>query len=172
MGDGFTIDPQSAKAAMLERFAKGPRSPARVRSLVEGSRSAIDDAVAGDRYEIAAAMAKAVADACSRSTPPLRKEATEQRKRVQQLQKQFEAVQKALEALKTNPEDAEANLTAGAWYSFVKDDWKKGVAHLAKGSDAVLKALAQKELASPPAGPEEQVKLADVWWDAAAERRG
>jgi formylglycine-generating enzyme required for sulfatase activity len=170
--DSFTIDPLVAKAAMLERFTKGPRSPARVQSLVEGSRGVIDDAMSEDRYEIASTLARTVADACSRSTPQVRKEAADRRKRVQQVQTQFEEVQKALEVLKAKPEDAEANLAAGSWYCFVKDDWRTGLPHLAKGSDALLKSQAQRELSLPPGTPEDQLKLADAWWDGAAERRG
>lgn len=172
MIEAFAVEPFAAKAALLDRFAKGPRSPARVQSLVEGSRGVIEEALDEDRYEIASTVAKTVADACSRSSPALRKESAEQRKRVQQLQAQFEEVQKALETLRARPEDAEANLAAGSWYSFVKDDWKTGLAHLAKGSDPLLKSLADRELSSPPATPEDQLKLADAWWDAAAEHRG
>lgn len=172
MTEAFAIDPLVAKAAMIERFAKGPRSPARVQSLAESSRGVIEEALAEDRYEMASNLARTVADACSRSTPQVRKEAADRRKRVQQARKQFEEVQKALETLKASPEDAEANLTAGSWYCFVKDDCKTGLAHLAKGSDPLLKSLAGRELSSPPATPEDQFKLADAWWDAATERRG
>jgi len=172
MTEAFAIDPFAAQTAMLERFAKGPRSPARVQSLVEASVGVIDDALAEDRYEIAAALARSLVDACSRSSPQVRREAAERRKRVQQLQKQYEEFQKALEALKANPQDPEANRTAGSWYCLVKDDWKAGLPHLAKGSDALLKSLADRELSSPPAAPEDQLTLADAWWEGAAERRG
>ena len=179
MTDTFAIDPLNAKAAMLERFAKGPRNAARVQSLVEGSRSVIDEAVAENRYEVAASLAKSVADACVRSSPQLRKEVAERRKKVQQLQEQSEAApqtmaafQQAMERLKKNPEDADANLTIGAWYCLVHNDWQTGLPYLTKGSDAVLKALAQRELSSPPTNPEDQVKLADAWWDGSGDRRG
>jgi len=172
MASAFAIDSLNARVAMLERFAKGPRNPARLKSLVDSSAGVIDDAMAEDHYEIAFTLAKTVVDACARSSPALRKEAADRRKRVAQLQKQFHEFEKASAALKASPEDAEARLAVGAWHCFVKDDWETGLAHLAKGSDAVLKALANRELDLVGAAPEDHVKLADAWWDAAQDRRG
>jgi hypothetical protein len=172
----FAIDPLNAKAAMLEQFAKGPRNPERLKALADGSAGVIDDAVADDRFELALSLAKTVMDACAKNTSPsgkeLRKEAADRRKRGQQLQTRFQEVEKASETLKADSENAAANLAVGSWNCLVKDDWQTGLPHLAKGSDAVLKGMAERELSSPPASPEDQVKLADAWWDAGADRRG
>src|SRR5262249_14401733 len=48
----------------------------------------------------------------------------------------------------------------------VKGEWDKGLPMLAKGSDAKLKELAQKELAGPKDAAE-QAAVGDGWWDYA-----
>ena len=72
--------------------------------------------------------------------------------------------------LKANPKDSEAHLALGRHYCF-EDDWKNGLPHLAKGRDADLRQLAQRDLASPTE-PNEQIKLANAWWELAQVREG
>jgi formylglycine-generating enzyme required for sulfatase activity len=64
------------------------------------------------------------------------------------------------------PGDPAASLVAGRYLCFVMDDWKRGLPLLAKGADAVLKALAEQDLAQPAAGTA-PTSLADGWWDLA-----
>jgi hypothetical protein len=72
----------------------------------------------------------------------------------------------AREKLKTDPNDAEANQTVGVWLCFVSGNWTAGLAHLAKGTQPSVKACAVRELTAPPQATDEQVALADAWWDA------
>ncbi len=51
------------------------------------------------------------------------------------------------------------------------DDWKKGLPHLAKGSDAPLRQLAEQDLASPKETIA-QIGLADAWWTLGEARQG
>ena len=51
-----------------------------------------------------------------------------------------------------------------------RDDWKRGLPHLVKGSDEKLKTAAQMETALPPEDAEGQIRLADAWWDLAQSR--
>ena len=80
------------------------------------------------------------------------------------------------EAAKTKlsgaPEDPDANLTAGRYDCFIKGDWKTGLAHLAKGSDASLRVLAGRELNMAQANADDQVTLADGWWDVGQNEDG
>ena len=80
----------------------------------------------------------------------------------------FRAVEAAIGVLNENPDDAEANLTAGKWRCFTNGDWHRGLPLLAKGSDAKLAELARRDLARPTA-VEDRVALADAWCDAAAK---
>jgi formylglycine-generating enzyme required for sulfatase activity len=65
--------------------------------------------------------------------------------------------------LASKPNDPAANLAVGQFDCFVKAEWDRGLPLLALGSDAELRALAEKELAGvSDAGA--QVELGDGWW--------
>jgi len=76
---------------------------------------------------------------------------------------EFERAKQANTTLAKKPDDPEANFTAGKYLCLVKGDWDKGLPLLAKGSDAKLKELAQKELAGPKDAAE-QAAVGDGWW--------
>jgi hypothetical protein len=76
-----------------------------------------------------------------------------------------------LEKLKQLPDDPAGNFAVGAYLCFTRGQWEKGLPFLAKGDDAVMKALASAEVR----GNDDSVavaKLADGWWDAAAKMAG
>lgn len=75
-----------------------------------------------------------------------------------------------LDRLKADPKDAEANLELGKYYGLIKHHWDKAIPYLAKGSDAALKGLAERDLAGPR-DTLPQVALADAWWDLAAKEQ-
>lgn len=77
-----------------------------------------------------------------------------------------EDFKKAEAALAINPDDAAANLTAGKYLAFVKENWEKAIPYLAKGSDTNLKKLAEKEISDPKPAME-RIGLGDEWIDAA-----
>jgi hypothetical protein len=52
----------------------------------------------------------------------------------------------------------------------VKANWDLGLRFMSKGSDVVLKGLAEKELAIP-SQPTEVIALADSWWDLAEKEK-
>src|SRR5207237_1423076 len=70
---------------------------------------------------------------------------------------------------KDAPQDAEANLIVGKHLCFGCGRWDEGLPLLAKGSDAALKTLAEKDLAKPPGGAA-LMALADGWWDLAYDQ--
>lgn len=74
-----------------------------------------------------------------------------------------------VEKLKATPNDPGANLAAGHFLCFVRNDWQHGLPLLAKGGDPALKALAVRELRNP-ADADGRIALADAWW-AYAEGR-
>ncbi|MDP2764851.1 MAG: hypothetical protein Q8O54_08445, partial [Brevundimonas sp.] len=63
-----------------------------------------------------------------------------------------------------------ASKCAAIAYETVTDD-RKGLPLLALGADAALKELAAKELKNPES-VEEQLAVADAWWDAAEKAAG
>jgi hypothetical protein len=87
------------------------------------------------------------------------------------IQPTYAAAKKAQETLEKTPADPEANLAVGRWRCFYKGDWSAGLTLLAKGSDEKLKALAEQEIKAP-ADADEQVQIADAWWDLAQKEAG
>lgn len=70
----------------------------------------------------------------------------------------------ALKKLDQNPDDPEANLTAGKYKAFVLGDYPEGMVYLAKGSDKTLKTLAQHELDPSLTGSlAQKVAMGDEW---------
>ena len=75
----------------------------------------------------------------------------------------------ALERLKTNPDDADANLQAGRFHCFFKDRWQDGLILLSKGSDSALKSDSPKKN-WPLLHPRRPMDLADGWYDMAGSQ--
>jgi hypothetical protein len=118
---------------------------------------------AGNRYDLAkktAAAAKTLAQ--KGKDKPLAALASQYEKETKTLSDGFAAIQPALKTIEEKPEDAEANQKLGEFYCFVKEDWDTGLPHLAAGSDARTKSLAEKELAQP-ATSKDQNALATAW---------
>ena len=167
----FDIDVLDEKGKALLAFAEKANNADQIRALYGASQQAIAQALSGGRYELAADLANGVYRACQ---PPhgkdFRKKALDQRDWVREYCRRQAERQEAEANLKDNPDDAEAHLVLGRHYCS-DDDWKSGLPHLAKGSDAELRQLAEQDVASlnEPAG---QIKLADAWWTLAKNRQG
>ena len=142
-----------------------------IRSLFNASQRVIAQALSAGRCELAADLANGVYRTCQRSQgKEFRKKALDQRDWVQHYCRRQAERQEAEAKLKDNPEDADAHLVLGR-HCCLDDDWKKGLSHLAKGSDPELRQLAEQDVASSnePAG---QIKLADAWWTLGKTRNG
>lgn len=73
----------------------------------------------------------------------------------------------AIQKLTSQPEDPAICLDVGRYDCFVLGDWPKGLALLAKGNDAALKALAARDLAGAPSASD-SLSLAEAWIAQAA----
>jgi hypothetical protein len=74
-------------------------------------------------------------------------------------------------ALKTDPNNAAANLKAGRFICFVKGNWRQGLPLLAKAGDAAIQTAATQDLANPET-PDARVAAGDAWWAAAEKESG
>jgi hypothetical protein len=92
-------------------------------------------------------------------------------KRIEKFADTYAHAQEALAQLEKQPNDPDANLLAGRFYCLLKNDWEKGIPMLALSGDATWKGLAVQDLANP-GSPQQQVALADGWWDLAQESDG
>jgi WD40 repeat protein len=168
IGGDFEIDAPAVRQKMLIGFADEARQAESIRSLVEVFEEFADQALEEQRFEAAAEAAAAVYAAVQRAPgSKYRKEVYDRRKQIVQLYENWQEIQSALAAVKTNPDDAAANLKLGRWYCFEQRDWRAGLPYLAKGSDAQLQSLAKLELDSPAGDADAQLALADAWYAAA-----
>ena len=125
-----------------------------------------------DRYELAASMLEegyALFQGAQRAS--LRKDLRIWQGDVQKIAAQWEQVQAALAVLKQNNNDPQANLTVGRWYCFWNGKPAVGWPYLAKGSDEVLRRLAEQEL-SDAAGAEAEAHMGDAWLALGRSRYG
>lgn len=168
----FEIDPASVKRTMLLRAAASPRNSAVARQVAEGCLRLMDRAVLADQFDVAMDCGRAAYTAAgSAKDAKLLGEVVERGRSVLALKKESEQVGEAAKVLAADPDDARANLACGRYACLVKEDWRRGLPMLAKGSDAELKAAAEKDLAQP-ATPAEQVAVADAWWNMADAKTG
>lgn len=168
MGE-FEIDVLSEKGKAMLALAEKPIDSQQAGAFFNAAQSVIAEALSAGRHELAADLSRAVCRSCQRSKE-FRKKALEQRDRVQAHCRRQAERREAEANLQANPEDAGAHLALGR-QCCLADDWTSGLPHLAKGSDAELRELARRDLASP-AGPAEQTELADAWWTLGKGRQG
>jgi hypothetical protein len=82
------------------------------------------------------------------------------------LHKRYAEVETSLATLEADPTDTKCNLVVGQYKCLLKGEWQVGLPMLALGDNETLKELAVKEL-SEPKGSNEQIALADGWFDLA-----
>ena len=163
----FEVDPLAAKVKVLTDFARTANSPAAVGALVEETQGVVELAQRLEKLDVAVNLVEAVYQTCR--TRPV---AAESRKRIYDLrsdlrkrQEAWQNLQAAWTTLKTNPDDAAANLVAGRYACLQRADWETGLRHLSKSGDAALQQAAAKDLAAPQEAAG-QVAVADAWYDA------
>lgn len=171
LSKSFAVDPVDTASVALAASAKVAKTPEALEALANGFIAVADKAIAVDRYEDAAALlAKAENAAKSTQNASLLTRVQTQRKDVGEVQKEFQRVKVAEKTLAEQPDDPNANLMVGRFLCFIRKEWTKGLPLLAKGSDALLQAVARKELANPST-PATQLEVADGWWDAGDKQK-
>lgn len=169
----YAVEALILKTAGVKGFAAAASSAAQFESLLKNADVLIDQAMGAEKYDLAVEMIDRVYEACSRSHgKAYRKQAFDRRTEVQRAVREHDRFLEALKIIEAAPDDPEANTTAGVWRCVKRGDWDKGLPHLAKGTDATVKAVAERELKAKPENDEQQVALADAWWDLAQSRKG
>ncbi len=173
MAERYRVDAVEMKSDVLKDLAKKARTSFDHALLAEQAMNVIDLAIADDKYSQAVELSKlALAEAVKARDREL---LVVVRPRVQEVREaarkhtEFEAVRAVLA---DKPDDPEANFAAGEYLCFVKGDWEMGLPYLAKGTNAELKALAEREIALPPTKTARKIELADDWWDLAQTAKG
>ena len=171
MGRDFDIDVLDVKAKMLYRMISAVADPNIARDVLEAFHRQVQQAEQLDRYELAAGMLEqgyALYPSAQRAS--LRKDLRIWQADVQKIAAQWEQVQAAMATLKQNENGPQANLTVGRWYCFWNGKPALGWPFLAKGSDEVLRRLAEQELSV--GGAEAEAHMGDAWLALGRSRYG
>jgi hypothetical protein len=159
-----TDSPASRVKSMVE-LSRHVRTVEGQTSMAHRLAAEATQATATRQYDPAREAIEAAVE-CARhgNDPGLTSELSAQAAEITRLQLARERVEPALATLKSKPKDPAANLLVGRFQCFVEGDWAAGLPKLARGSDAKLKSLAQRDLADAPTA-EDQVAKADGWWE-------
>lgn len=164
----FSIDGPRLKADAIIEAVKATDSPVKKKSLALALLKAADEAVDAEEFDAALEFSKAVAEWGKEWIDfELEELAADFASEVEQRRAIYETIKPALTDLSTIPADAALCTTAGKYLCFLRGDWESGLLFLAAGDDAALRTLAMQERAKP-AEVQDQVDLADGWWDIAA----
>jgi hypothetical protein len=170
----YDVDALELKQKLLDKFVNVGK-PDQVAAAIPLAEQLMDQAAAADELEIAIVLGTTASRAVAKAQIAARKETEDRlalrRHNLRMMMPMFAAAKKAEESLVKDPADLEANLKLGRWRCLYKGDWASGLPLLAKSSDEKLKAIAQREQKAP-ADAEQQVELADAWWDLAKTEGG
>lgn len=163
----YDVDAIAMKLGVLATIAKAPPSAEVIRTVAKAYFEVVEEALGTDSVEAAAEAAQSAAS-LARKCKDIALLTTSNAKlsEVSDRKAKHDKYVKALEVLKNSPEDASSNLAAGQYECWQKGDWKRGLSHLSKGSDPLLKQQAERDLAAS-AAPPDRASVGDGWWDLA-----
>src|SRR5262249_40445658 len=130
---------------------------------VDWAARLFEQAKAEDDYDMAFKIAQTAVRAGNRwKTPGKSEQAVRMEAEAPAANGEFKKIKKHLDARVATPADPAASLEVGRFRCFVQEAWEEGLPLLAQGSDAGLKAAAEKELQDPDtaAGCKQ---VADAW---------
>jgi S1-C subfamily serine protease len=163
----FEIGMAELTATVVEKATPKVRARDAGKSLAEEALGRVSEALAADDFDTADRLVKGGSIVAAKAQANSVMSAfTVRGKEVDRLRKEFGQFLAAQTVLENDAKNAAANLTVGRHLCFVKGDWDKGLPLLAQGSDAELKALAEKDKAGPEA-PAAQFELANAWYELA-----
>ena len=126
---------------------------------------------ATDQYDLAERALAAAQDHAKRENDDATgvRAATRSREYTE-MKARFLALKTVRQTLAATPDDAAACAEMGQYLGPMKGDWEPALRFLARGSDAALKPLAERELA-PPSQPAEWAAIGDQWWTLAEQEK-
>jgi len=168
----FDIDALKWKAEALAAVAKVLKKPDQQKELAGTISNVFNLAMEADRQDVAEDLARLGQTAASKSKDnELRKSAAAALARVTEAKKFQGQVTAAYATLEERADDPDANTIVGRHLCLIKNDWEKGLQHLAKGGDKTLSAAATRDLEAL-AKPETMapLTLGDAWRQLAKEK--
>ncbi len=168
LGADFQIEPWPIREETVTEIAKEVRGRDEMKAAAEAIMDLAEKALREDEFETVETLSDQALTIARRlrGETELVKSVAAFKKLADERAKMVRAQDTALAKLKDNPNDADAHLTVGIYLCLYQGDWQSGLPHLAQGSDADLRAIAEMELAAPD-GDDGLLALADAWWDGA-----
>jgi hypothetical protein len=168
----FAVDSLAIRTESLAACMKSAKLVDTARAVADAYLPLIDQLVDRDEHDAALALcpkAETAAKAAQNAGVVARIQA--RTKEITAFRDEFRNLKVALKTLEEKPADPAANLAVGLYRCFAKNDWAHGAPMLAKGSDAALAALGQKETTAPT-DPQAQAALGDGWREAGEKKLG
>jgi hypothetical protein len=160
----FSVSISTARVGMFKAAAEVPTNPEIYFSMLV---KAVDVALVDDDFEPAGQLIETGNGAAgSMQFAPWDALSKVRQRRLQAQASAYPAVKPALEILRQDPADPRSNVTLGEYTCFIKNDWRSGLAMLARGDDRPLKQLAQLDLKDPE-DTDPQMAIADGWIEVA-----
>ncbi len=167
----YEVDALDMKLAAVGKMLKATKTAEQRVAVVTQACAVLEEAAGKDKFEPLRQLGQQLAvEARKTRDNELIKSAAAVNKRIKEQAAAFQQFQEAQDTLKSQPEDTAANLAAGKYLCLTKGQWKRGLPYLVKGNDKGLQRAAQMEAPAPPTTAEDQIKLADAWWDLAQSR--
>jgi hypothetical protein len=167
----FDVDGLAMKNVALTSAGKTIRTADDSAEVTEALMELADEFVRSDQYDPADKVAvAALQHARKANDPPMIDRVATRGKEIAEARTLFAGMKAVLETLARTPEDAPANAEMGKFLCFVKGNWDLGLRFMVKGSDPVLKGLAERE-AEFPAPSADRISLADSWYDLADKEK-
>jgi hypothetical protein len=157
------LEKVDAKAGieMDRRFGRENTTKPYHRDFASFALIAADEAVEDDAFRAAERIVKvAEANAAPAGDARLKALVPERLKELAALRKAYEPIPGARKTLALRPDDPEANLVVGKFYSLAKGDWNRGLPRLALSSDSRFKDLAKSDLETG-SDPDAMAELGD-----------
>ncbi len=167
LGREFRVDLLSMKLKVLEQAVVNLAAESELAPLYDNSLKLGDEALELDDFKAAQSLYRLAMNAARRGRSAEREYLVNLRENnLRETRVAYQRITDHVHTLVRAPEDPAANAAVGRYYLLLKRDWDRGLPMAARGDNALLRKLAESDLAQPTDG-EAMVAVGDQWWDFA-----
>ena len=165
----FVVDRGQAQLEVLQEFASQAKTPPEYLQLTRYLTQTFGALTRSQQYETARQCLTAGLAAAKKTRDPATiAQWTRRETKLAALVKAHADAKEALETLEREPINAQANLAAGQYHCFFRQDWQQGMSMLALSNEQPWQRLAEQELRSQDQQVD-RIALADGWYDASQD---
>ena len=163
----YDIPREQLVTATIEALEDAQLTPERRLELTKTVADLADTAADVEEFERADKLSNiAVQSGTKLRDADFRKDLAQRRAHIMHLLKEWNVVKVSLEKLKSDPTDAAANLAAGKFYCFSREDFNQGLKYLAASSDAQLAEAAKRDVEARSGDTNQRLAAAAAWQQA------